>query len=353
MQAGDIVAAGDALVVLEAMKMETVVRAEVDGRVREVVTRANEQVGAGRALLVLEPVELADSAAPASRADFATLVAEGGSATLDHDGCAHELDELHGMVLGFDVMPPAALRAGRRCGEPPVSPEERRRREDEILSAFVDVAALFRRAPADDDADFGRSSTSEYLFTYLRDLRKVGRGLPRLFVDQLRRTLRHYGVESLDPSLELEQALYRIAQSQQGMDQHVGSVLALLEGRLDHAAEHHDDASWRLLLDRIVAETRQRWPGVHDLAQELHYRTFDQSLLEEIRAEAYRQATEARQGTDQRTWRSGTGSAHPGARRLFTAAQDRAVSVVRRRCALAATGPARGDDPAVLPHGNH
>ena len=69
-------------------------------------------------------------------------------------------------------------------------------------------------------------------------------------------------------------------------------MLALLERRLDHAAEYHDDASWRSLLDRIVAETRQRWPGVHDLAQELHYRTFDQSLLEEIRAEAYRQATE-------------------------------------------------------------
>ena len=63
-QAGDIVSAGDALVVLEAMKMETVVRAEVDGRVREVVTRANEQVGAGRALLVLEPVELAEAPPP-------------------------------------------------------------------------------------------------------------------------------------------------------------------------------------------------------------------------------------------------------------------------------------------------
>ncbi len=44
-QAGDIVAAGDALVVLEAMKMETVVRAEVDGRVREVVTRGERAGG--------------------------------------------------------------------------------------------------------------------------------------------------------------------------------------------------------------------------------------------------------------------------------------------------------------------
>ncbi len=293
MEAGDIVAVGDALVVLEAMKMETVVRAEMHGRVREIVARANEQVGAGGPLLVLEPAELADAAVPASRADFAKLVPGGGPAILDHDGCLHALDELRAMFLGFDVSPPASGRVGRPCGEAPASPEERRRREDEILSVFVDVVAVFRRAPADDDdAEFGGSSTAEYLFTYLRDLASVGRGLPEPFVDQLRRTLRHYGVESLEPSSELEQALYRIARSHRAMDQQVGSVLALLERRLDHAAEYRDDAAWRSLLDRIVAETRQRWPGVHDLAQEVRYRTFDQSFLEEIRAEAYRQATE-------------------------------------------------------------
>ena len=291
-QAGDIVAAGDALVVLEAMKMETVVRAEVDGRVREVVTRANEQVGAGGPLLVLEPVERAEAAAPASRADFAELIQGSGSTILDHDGCARHFDELRGMFLGFDLLPPVADRVGRPCEDLPLSPEERRRREDEILSAFVDVAALFRRAPVDDDADFGRSSTSEYLFTYLRDLRNVGRGLPEPFVDQLRRTLQHYGVDSLEPSLQLEQALYRIARSQRRMDQQVGSVLTLLERRLDDVNAHRDDSAWRSLLDRIVAETRHRWPGVHDLAQEVLYRTFDQPFLDEIRAEAYHQATD-------------------------------------------------------------
>ena len=195
------------------------------------------------------------------------------------------------MFLGFDVPPPAVEPVGRPCGEMALSVDERRTQEDEIFSAFVDVVALFRRIPEDDDADFGRSSTAEHLFTYLRDLRLAGRGLPDAFLEQLRRTLRHYGVDSLEPSTGLELALYRIARSQRRMDQQVGSVLALLERRLEHAAAYRDDAAWRSLLDRIIAETRHRWPGVCDLAQEVSYRTFDQGFLEEIRAEAYREAT--------------------------------------------------------------
>ena len=42
------------LVTIEAMKMETSVRADRDGRVREVVARPGEQVDAKDLLLVLE-----------------------------------------------------------------------------------------------------------------------------------------------------------------------------------------------------------------------------------------------------------------------------------------------------------
>ena len=329
-QAGDIVAAGDALIVLEAMKMETVVRAEVDGRVREVVTRANEQVSAGRPLLVLEPVELADAAAPASRADFAKLVAAQGSANLDHDACRAASRRASRHVPRLRRPAAAADRVGHPCGEPSVSPEERRRREDEILSAFVDVAALFRRAPADDDdADFGRSSTSEYLFTYLRDLRSVGRGLPEPFVDQLRRTLRHYGVESLEPSLELEQALYRIARSHRGMDQQVGSVLALLERRLDHAS--------RVPRRRVLAIPPRPDHCRDKTTMARRLRPGPGAALSDLRpvlpggdpGGGLPPGHRAHQGTRRRAGWFRTRSPHPGARRLLTAPQDRALSVVR------------------------
>jgi propionyl-CoA carboxylase alpha chain len=56
-QAGDEVAAGDILVVLEAMKMEHPMRATEDGIVAEVRVAVDEQVEAGTLLLVVETTE--------------------------------------------------------------------------------------------------------------------------------------------------------------------------------------------------------------------------------------------------------------------------------------------------------
>ena len=52
--AGHTVARGDVLLTLEAMKMETAVRAERDARVVEVLARPGEQVDAKDLLLILE-----------------------------------------------------------------------------------------------------------------------------------------------------------------------------------------------------------------------------------------------------------------------------------------------------------
>jgi pyruvate carboxylase len=52
--AGHTVARGDVLLTLEAMKMETAVRAERDAHVVEVLARPGEQVDAKDLLLILE-----------------------------------------------------------------------------------------------------------------------------------------------------------------------------------------------------------------------------------------------------------------------------------------------------------
>ena len=52
--AGQTVAAGQTLLILEAMKMEHEVRAPEDGVVREVPVEAGQQVDAGALLVVLE-----------------------------------------------------------------------------------------------------------------------------------------------------------------------------------------------------------------------------------------------------------------------------------------------------------
>ena len=52
---GDTVHAGQPLVVLEAMKMETVVAAPCAGRVERVLARVGDQLPAGSPLVVLAP----------------------------------------------------------------------------------------------------------------------------------------------------------------------------------------------------------------------------------------------------------------------------------------------------------
>lgn len=52
---GDLVSAGQPLLALEAMKMESRVHAPMDGVVAEILTRAGDQVEAGTALIVLAP----------------------------------------------------------------------------------------------------------------------------------------------------------------------------------------------------------------------------------------------------------------------------------------------------------
>ena len=53
-RAGDVVAPGDTLVVVEAMKMENELRATVAGTVREVRVQAGQPVNAGDVLVVIE-----------------------------------------------------------------------------------------------------------------------------------------------------------------------------------------------------------------------------------------------------------------------------------------------------------
>jgi biotin carboxyl carrier protein len=53
--AGERVEAGDAIVTLEAMKMEHAVLSLIDGTVSEIVVRAGEQVVRGQALAIVHP----------------------------------------------------------------------------------------------------------------------------------------------------------------------------------------------------------------------------------------------------------------------------------------------------------
>jgi acetyl/propionyl-CoA carboxylase alpha subunit/acetyl-CoA carboxylase carboxyltransferase component len=102
--AGDVVRAGQTLLVLEAMKMEHVVAAPASGTVGTVAVAPGDTVAAGDALLVLAP-----DAADADHADDAV--------ELDPDHVRPDLAEvIERHAIGLDHRRPAAVEKRRRTG---------------------------------------------------------------------------------------------------------------------------------------------------------------------------------------------------------------------------------------------
>src|SRR6476620_7068746 len=103
---GDEVAAGAPVLVLESMKMETVLPAPFAGRVKELLVSAGSQVETGTPLVRLEPLGDADEAADAGAADEAidldlphgATSGDGAAASADHARSA-----LAAMLLGYDL----------------------------------------------------------------------------------------------------------------------------------------------------------------------------------------------------------------------------------------------------------
>src|SRR6476646_8390463 len=105
--AGDEVAEGDVVAVVESMKLETSLRAPVSGRVAEVFADVNTQVESGAKLLRIEPAADEGAETESAREDArADLGALGGEAAGDEEPAAMAADALaafRSLMLGFDV----------------------------------------------------------------------------------------------------------------------------------------------------------------------------------------------------------------------------------------------------------
>jgi acetyl/propionyl-CoA carboxylase alpha subunit/acetyl-CoA carboxylase carboxyltransferase component len=289
-KAGDTVAAGDCLAVLEAMKMETQIVAPFSGRIRKVMTMPNVQVDVGAPLLQIDASSGKDAIEPQKRVIF------GKSQTWQENReatCIDTLKQLRQVMLGFDLDPAVSARHlaawSQTC---PAHGDGISQHEDEILSIFVDICALFHREPEVNHRASAEEPSAEcYLFSYLRMVETNGEGLPPAFIDALRRTLAHYGVGSLDSSAQLKQSLLWICKSHQRMERQTASILDILERRLHRAKTSGAPlASFRTLMDRMIAITHELYPSVSDLAREVRYRCFDQPLFERARDQAYEEA---------------------------------------------------------------
>ena len=288
---GDTVAAGASVLVLESMKMETVLQAPFAGRVREPLVKTGSQVETGAPLLRIEPeaeedesqVAAAAQAGPdlelpeaAPEASAEVRVAEGSGAPRDHAG--------------------ARRRPGQRGADPCELPQRREEAREagrdvisgeiDLLSLFAELAELSRNRPGGEEehTELRVHSSREHFHTYLQSPDVERHGLNEHFRDRLTAVLAAYGVTELDRTPELEEAVFRIylAQRRSGADVHRHERAAAL----DRAA-----AAARLLGRRRAtarwtgwSATQLRFPIVGDLARSIRFRWFDQPLVDQERS---------------------------------------------------------------------
>nr|WP_092623529.1 carboxyl transferase domain-containing protein [Jiangella sp. DSM 45060] len=287
---GDEVAAGQPVLVLESMKMETVLPAPFAGRVRELVVRAGSQVETGAPLARLEPIG-EPSAAPAddqrSGDDPAAEVAALRPVHTERTQAIAALNRLRGLLMGFDVDPEqrrAAIADHLRLRDhladdrPGVVRAEMR-----LLWLFTDFAELSRNRPARDEGntELRVHSTREHFHTFLQSLDPERGGLPEQFRERLLRVLRHYGVTDLERTPELAEALFRIFLAQQHTETDVEIATSILQVWLAEPRPATGLArAARGELERLVRATQLRFPVVGDLARSIRFRWFDQPLVD-------------------------------------------------------------------------
>ncbi|MGH8862795.1 MAG: biotin/lipoyl-containing protein, partial [Jatrophihabitantaceae bacterium] len=286
---GAEVAAGAAVVVLESMKMETRLTAPFAATVRELHVSAGSQVETGAPLVRLEPVADAGADPPAQQ-DTVDLDLPKGGENGDNP-LTHGLTDLSAVLLGYDIDPSDNGRTLARYLDvrdaAAVRGAEVVTGEIALLKVFADFAELSRNRLADEEmrTELRVHSPKEYFHSYLQSLDADRSGMPDTFRAKLETVLAHYGVDALDPTPQLEEAVFRIFLTQQRSSPDLAIVTAVLQRwHTEPAPGTEVDLAAREVLDRVVLATQLRFPAVGDLARSVRFRWYDQPVVAEERA---------------------------------------------------------------------
>ena len=291
---GSEVEAGAAVLVLESMKMETVIHAPFAARVKELLVITGSQVETGAALVRLEP--LGDGTEEAASVAGPDLDLPGPDDAQDpRVRAARALAALEAVVLGYDVPPQdqdAALSeylAARDELEPGESDGGSVIADElSLLATFADLAELSRNRPADEErqTELRVHSSREHFHTFLQSLDVERGGLPPQFHDRLLRVLGHYGVSDLERTPAMEEAVFRIFLAQQRSMPEVALISAVLGAWSEGSPPDGELAGQaRGVLERLGRATQLRYPVVGDLARSVRFRWFDQPAVDAERAD--------------------------------------------------------------------
>ncbi len=295
---GQDVAVGDPLLVVEAMKMESTIRAPFSGTVTEVSVLPNEQVDAGVPLLRVRPPAPSRAEDPMSASDPAAQpaprVSFSGMALAETSGrppFERVYDALSSYLLGYDL-DAAALRAllaeqrafASRTNAADVSLLAA---EDGFLDLFTQLGLLWQPQREDGVEAMGVTNAREYLLGYLQWLDPDRVGLPEPMRRRLARVLARYGVTDLHDNPALQDAVVLLFTSQSRMPQLTGVATGILERRLRHRDRILplvDRATARTRYDRITAATQGQLEAIADLARDARFRFVDEPVVESGRA---------------------------------------------------------------------
>ena len=293
---GDKVQAGDPLVVVESMKMETTIAAPYAGTVRSVSAGLNTQIEAGAPVVQLQPADELEAASSSPRVDLASLAGTSPDGQSAHGVSRHSASAsratLRAYLMGYDLDEATARALSRRqetmLDTAAPADADLLRDEQELLEIFADITELSRRVPEDPEDEHSRSD-QEYFFTYLAFLDRERSGVPDYFVTELRRALARYGVTSLDRTPELEQAMLHMYRSLGRLQTVAPAVMAVLDRwrrqREQLAAAMTDE---RLdVLDRLIGSARGRQQEVCDLATEVRFGYVDAPLIKQAHDQLY------------------------------------------------------------------
>jgi acetyl/propionyl-CoA carboxylase alpha subunit/acetyl-CoA carboxylase carboxyltransferase component len=289
--AGDQVAAGDVVAVVESMKMESSYVAPFRGRVREVMAAPNVHLGAHAPIVRIEPLGDVEPESAGAELDFARL----RMVPLEAPGrCRDNVVRLERLALGFDIEPAEVKRivadlhgecSDMLACDPALIPGEH-----ELLGMYADLRALThpQRELVEPREDLLRSP-QEHLYEYLRSLDARAEGLPSNFVARLERALAHYGVTGLERTGGLEDACYRLFLSDQRDVAARGAIVAVLDRRLEQAADlvGYVGEDFRDALSRLIEATEGRDQVIAHLARETRFRYFDEPLITASREQTY------------------------------------------------------------------
>ena len=293
---GDVVAAGAPVLVLESMKMETVLRAPFAARVRELLVTTGSQVETGAPLVRLEPIGdgADDEQAAADETAPALDLPDGSRRRPPPQDAPHAPGRTSPRCCSATTSIPATrapaswTTTSPRATSSPQPASTWSRDEIELLGLFADFAELSRNRPAGEDlhTELRVHSSREHFHTYLQSLDVERGGLPDEFRDRLARVLAHYGVDRHRPHPAARGGglpdLPRPAALRPRRPARDRRCCSAGSPSRRRAPSSPDLA--RELLERLVRATQLRFPVVGDLARSVRFRWFDQPLVDAERA---------------------------------------------------------------------